>query len=100
MGDRRVPQVVEGADLALDLGCGHRGSQRLLERLRPVDRPPLRVAEDQLVRALVRGPLVVPCQLGLKPRREGDRPHALLGLRVDHAEGLFQQVDVPPAQRL
>jgi hypothetical protein len=54
MRDRRVSEIVEGADASFDLSGRESGVQLLLERIRVVDRPTFGVAEDPLVRALAR----------------------------------------------
>ena len=86
------------------LSSNPRGSERdvkfLFERPRVVGRPPLRMAEDELVRSPERGPLVVGGKFRLESGRDRDRSDPFLGLGVHDSENPLQEIHVSPAEGL
>lgn len=100
MGYRRVAKVMERAHRRLDARRSERFEQRLPESLRPIHGAALRMREDALSVPLEgRAAAVLPQLLGER-RRDRERPHAVLRLRVPHPGYTVDEVDVGPSQRL
>ncbi len=92
IGQRGVSEVVERPNVTFDLRSRKSGSQRLLERLSAVDRPALRVTEDELVTALERGPRIGAGERLRERGGESDSSLSLLRLRLADAQDAFEKI--------